>query len=311
MKVIYPLSANPWHVGHQSVFDEACNMFGKENVTIVLAQNSTKSQNDMNSVKWSIASIHNQIDVIKDKLIANYCQEKKVDYIVRGLRSGYDLDSEMKLLRWNEELSNGTKTIFIPSKQYYDHVSSSALREIVQLSKTPYKDVSNYMSDDVFHRWQNSKDCIPPRNTIFFGRSCCGKSTYIKKNYKGFKIANVDEVIYDFANVDKEEFRNEFLHAIQNSDRLSFIDLVNRLKYKIDFNALFKSAHSFDMPVLGLYWNAIPIEIISQFTLVKLDAPISQRLEYSQNRNESWNYKMCFFDKNYQDPPYYHKLINI
>ena len=34
MKVLYPGSFNPFHAGHQYVYDTACEMFGKENVYI-------------------------------------------------------------------------------------------------------------------------------------------------------------------------------------------------------------------------------------------------------------------------------------
>ena len=60
MKVLYAGSFNPFHNGHQYVYEEACRLFGKENVIIGLAHNPAKGlefEKKAEFLKWTMARL--------------------------------------------------------------------------------------------------------------------------------------------------------------------------------------------------------------------------------------------------------------
>jgi pantetheine-phosphate adenylyltransferase len=62
--------------------------------------------------------------------------------VLRGLRSGKDLDYEVNQLRFLEQMYPDIKEVFIMSDKEYEHISSSAIRNISKISK---KEASKYL----------------------------------------------------------------------------------------------------------------------------------------------------------------------
>ena len=66
-------------------------------------------------------------DIIKEQSItANIT-------LVKGLRNGDDLDYEVNQLRFMEEMYAELKTVFIQCDKEYEHISSSALRNLERI----------------------------------------------------------------------------------------------------------------------------------------------------------------------------------
>ncbi|MFN0127796.1 MAG: hypothetical protein ACKV19_14040 [Verrucomicrobiales bacterium] len=57
--------------------------------------------------------------------------------VVRGVRDGTDLEAELRLARFLNELRPGTHLVWIGCEAELQHLSSSAIRELRAESKTP------------------------------------------------------------------------------------------------------------------------------------------------------------------------------
>jgi phosphopantetheine adenylyltransferase len=103
-KAIYPGSFNPWHAGHQDILDKAKKVF-------------------------------DQVDIVtygKDFtcLLSLYLKDKDYCAIVRGLRSGYDLQYEQNQQYWYEDLGITIPVVYFITDRKLGHISSSAIRAI-------------------------------------------------------------------------------------------------------------------------------------------------------------------------------------
>jgi phosphopantetheine adenylyltransferase len=55
--------------------------------------------------------------------------------LVRGLRNGDDLDYEVNQLRFMEEMKPDLKVVFIRCDKQFEHISSSAIRNLEKINK--------------------------------------------------------------------------------------------------------------------------------------------------------------------------------
>lgn len=71
--------------------------------------------------------------VMTDLLLVDFAQRNQVSFLIRGLRSIDDFESEYALSTANRELS-GIDTLFLMSKPEFRHISSSLVREIYKFN---------------------------------------------------------------------------------------------------------------------------------------------------------------------------------
>ena len=152
MKVAYPGTFNPWHKGHQYVYDELCAMFGKDNVYVVIASNPKKNP-AREQLKRSYYMIAEAIGSFKNvwitgKTVAAACKSKGIRTVARGMRSGVDASSEFTMADWN--LDFGIQTVFIYCGADLKKMSSSAIRELDSFGV----DVKNYLPPGVYEVWK-------------------------------------------------------------------------------------------------------------------------------------------------------------
>ena len=138
---IYPGSFNPFHVGHLSILQEAEKMFDKVIVAIGInpEKHSGIDHNILQKVKETLP--YHQVESFKT-FLHEYAEEKSNDAditIVRGFRSGYDIDYELTNLAFIRDMSKDLKMVFIAPQKKFDHVSSSAIRLIKNFSEKQSK----------------------------------------------------------------------------------------------------------------------------------------------------------------------------
>lgn len=127
MKIaVYPGSFNPWHKGHADVLQKALKVFDK----VVIAVPSNVGATSANVG----VSLYPNITVIEfDGLLSDYVKQKDFDAVIRGLRNGNDLQYEMNLQYWNEDLGIQIPVFYVITDRTLSHISSSAIREIEEL----------------------------------------------------------------------------------------------------------------------------------------------------------------------------------
>lgn len=136
VKAIFAGTFDPPTLGHWEIIQRAHPLF--EKLYVVLALNSVKNpllsvfeREEVLKKLISDAGLMNKCEVLSsNELVAQLSQKLKVDYLVRGVRSGKDLEHELPMSVANEILSQGITTILIPSTKESTFVSSTLVREI-------------------------------------------------------------------------------------------------------------------------------------------------------------------------------------
>lgn len=306
MKVLYTGSFNPFHNGHEYVYNIACDMFGKENVWIGIGQNSSKTNIDKEHLKFSIVPITKNV-ICYDGLTSDIVKQHKFELLIRGVRSGYSMEDEHALAHWNKELCN-VSTILIPSTSELNQLSSGAIRELHKNNK----DVLKYMNKYVFARWSNTLPKIP----VYFGKCCSGKSTYLKDC--GYFVIEFDKEWKPFAkeylaayNTTLEDLKTFFY----NKDYKAFTSLTRDLLFDFNWDELFASFENFDnvvfdIPIIGSAFYFLPYNILGRLQLIKCRASEEDRQYFAEQRKVNPKLIECnnFF---YNDPPFWDEEIII
>lgn len=122
MKALYPGSFNPWHKGHENIIKKAIPIFDK----LIIAQYNSSSL---------IEFKHPKIEIIKfDYFITKLIEKIKPDVIIRGLRNGNDLQYELNLQYWYQDLGVKIPIIYFLADRDCLHISSSMIRELSEVN---------------------------------------------------------------------------------------------------------------------------------------------------------------------------------
>jgi pantetheine-phosphate adenylyltransferase len=87
------------------------------------------------------------VEPVGEGLLAEYCRQRGVSAIVKGLRSSSDFDYELPMATMNRQLS-GVETVFLPAESHYLHLSSTLIKEVAGLGGS----VSDYVPRSVQKR---------------------------------------------------------------------------------------------------------------------------------------------------------------
>jgi pantetheine-phosphate adenylyltransferase len=150
---IYPGSFDPLHKGHLDVIFEALKVFDKVYVSHCINPEKVAAGSWMDNSTWKTDDlkvwdldpkhkyiVETQLGILKaqgqlefktsTKLLKDLITELGAAAVVRGIRSGKDLDYETEQLYWNQDLGIITPFVYFIASRYYRHVSSSAARQI-------------------------------------------------------------------------------------------------------------------------------------------------------------------------------------
>ncbi|MEE2975431.1 MAG: pantetheine-phosphate adenylyltransferase [Thermodesulfobacteriota bacterium] len=134
--VIYPGSFDPFTYGHMNIIERASGLF--DEVIIAVAVNSSKNSIlTINQRVETIKKVFNRSKKIKvDKfegLLVHYAKKKKVNTILRGMRTVQDFEYELQMATSNNKLDSKVETIFMVADAKYSHISSSLIKDIIKL----------------------------------------------------------------------------------------------------------------------------------------------------------------------------------
>lgn len=147
MVTVFAGSFDPFTLGHYEVVLKASKIFDK--VIVAVAHNNSKNsslslQDRMDIVKLSVNNISNVIVESFNGALTDYAKVKKCNHLVRGLRNTNDFVYEKDLCAIYGDMDNKLEQVFFMSSPSLSHVSSSVVKELVQLKK----DVSGYVCKD-------------------------------------------------------------------------------------------------------------------------------------------------------------------
>lgn len=132
-QAIYPGSFDPITYGHIDIIKRASKMYEKL-VVVVLINSQKKSlftlEERCDMIKESVKDIKNVEIESFSGLLADYCNQKKIYCLIRGLRAISDFESELQMANLNKCLNKKIETIFLPTSCNYSYISSSNIKEI-------------------------------------------------------------------------------------------------------------------------------------------------------------------------------------
>jgi len=303
MKVLYPGSFNPFHKGHELVYNQACKMFGKENVWLGIGVNRDKDTVNAKHIQRSLVPITRNV-MYYYGLTADLVKQNNFDLLIRGVRPSFSLEDEFQFATWNRKLC-GVETILIPTHEELSSLSSSALRLLHENGKN----IWNYMDSDVFGRWSTRTDDFDGGYEIYFGKCCSGKSTYLES----LPVMNVDKDLFDFVDIparSKTAARAKLKKLFYAKD-MAFIKECCKYYAKVNWKLFFNAGFCiFDMPNIGTAWNFIPQGFKDRMTLIKVSIDEKNRKAFSKARGTNPKLIECsdFF---YIDPKFWDEDVVI
>ena len=132
-KAVFPGSFDPITLGHCEIIEKACEIFNQ--VIVSVGNNSDKNYKFSldQRLKFISNEFKNNPKVYVEKyegLTVDFCKNKNIKHIVRGLRNPADFEFEKKIALFNSSLEN-IETIFLLTSPNNAFISSSMVREIM------------------------------------------------------------------------------------------------------------------------------------------------------------------------------------
>ena len=118
-RAVCPGSFDPIHNGHLEVIARAAGLF--DEVIVAVSTNYAKKyrfslEERIDMAKETLASLRGiVVEPVGEGLLAEYCRQRGVSAIVKGLRSSSDFDYELPMATMNRQLS-GVETVFLPAE---------------------------------------------------------------------------------------------------------------------------------------------------------------------------------------------------
>ncbi|MCZ9342449.1 pantetheine-phosphate adenylyltransferase [Streptomyces sp. TRM76130] len=131
-RAVCPGSFDPITNGHLDIIARACSLYDEVYVAVMI-----------NQAKRGLFAIEERIDLIGrvtaeygnvrveafHGLLVDFCKEREIPAIVKGLRAVSDFDYELQMAQMNNGLS-GVETLFMPTNPTYSFLSSSLVKEV-------------------------------------------------------------------------------------------------------------------------------------------------------------------------------------
>ena len=132
-KAVFPGSFDPITLGHCEIIEKACEIF--DELIVSVGNNSDKNYKFSldQRLKFISNEFKNNPKVYIEKyvgLTVDFCKNKNIKHIVRGLRNPADFEFEKKIALFNSSLEN-IETIFLLTSPNNAFISSSMVREIM------------------------------------------------------------------------------------------------------------------------------------------------------------------------------------
>ncbi len=136
--------------GHLDIIERASKLCDEVYVAVLI-----------NAAKKGLFTIEERLDMLREVtkefpnvtvesfqgLLVDFCREREIPAIVKGLRAVSDFDYELQMAQMNHRLA-GIETLFVPTNPLYSFLSSTLIKEVVAYGG----DVSGLVPDVVRQR---------------------------------------------------------------------------------------------------------------------------------------------------------------
>jgi pantetheine-phosphate adenylyltransferase len=149
-RCVCPGSFDPVTNGHLDVVERAAGLFDQVAVAVLvnLAKQSMFSVDERIAMLTEVTEHLPNVTVEGfEGLLVDYCRDRDIPAVVKGLRAVTDFDYELQMAQMNRRLS-GLETLFVAANPDYSYLSSSLVREVAVNGG----DVSGLVPDAVLER---------------------------------------------------------------------------------------------------------------------------------------------------------------
>jgi pantetheine-phosphate adenylyltransferase len=135
---IYPGTFDPVTNGHMDLIFRTLSVF--DNVIVAVAVNpgktplfSTAQRVELITKSVALNGFKNVRVESFDTLLVDYCVNKGVYTVVRGLRAVSDFEYELQLSQMNRRINKKVETVFMMPSEEYNFISSRIIKEVSAL----------------------------------------------------------------------------------------------------------------------------------------------------------------------------------
>ena len=148
LKAVFPGTFDPISNGHLNICKRVAKIF--EELVILVETNCGKNplfslEERLSLAAGATADIPNIVCRTFDGLTTDFMKSNGIDVIVRGIRNSADLEYEMQIASFNQQLMSSCETIFLAPDEHFRYLSSSAVRELVKY----HADISSLVPENV------------------------------------------------------------------------------------------------------------------------------------------------------------------
>lgn len=149
-RAVCPGSFDPVTLGHVDIFRRAAALF--DEVVIAIGTNPSKRrlftpEERIEMLEEATADLPNVSVAGFTGLLVDFCRERDITAIVKGLRNASDFDFELPMAHMNARLT-GVETVFVATAPELSFVSSSLVKEVATFGG----DVTPFLSPVVLER---------------------------------------------------------------------------------------------------------------------------------------------------------------
>jgi pantetheine-phosphate adenylyltransferase len=134
-RAVCPGSFDPVTNGHLDVIERTAGLFDEVVVAVGynMAKNALFTPEERHAMLEEVCADLPTVTVSLFRgLLVEFCAEREIEVIVKGLRFAADFDYELQMAQMNRHLS-GVDTVFLPTAPQWSYVSSSLVREVAGL----------------------------------------------------------------------------------------------------------------------------------------------------------------------------------
>jgi pantetheine-phosphate adenylyltransferase len=192
---IYPGSFDPCTLGHVDIIRRASNVFDR--VCVAIGNNPSKKYTfstieRKELLEKALSKFPNVYVSIFDGLLADFAYEQNIKTIIKGVRNNQDFDYERLLHEVSITQQSGIDTHILIADTKFNHVSSSAVRELCKHHGLIHEYVP-YHVKQALEAKLNSQTIIGITGSIGCGKSYFTERLVDKLKYNiHSKINNVD-----------------------------------------------------------------------------------------------------------------------